>query len=128
MSDFRNPPKVNGEPVPTKDPEPPITEEQFYAELAEQKRYLVRLLVKYLAVTREEDLALFAADQPGILLDVCREGKAGPARMLLSIPDELALNFKGDPQKRDLVLLIHIGRTTQEFLEGVGESRIELPS
>jgi len=127
MTDFRRPPTINGEPVPTKAPEPPVTEEQFYAELAEQKRYLLRILVKYLSVTPEEGLALFAADQPGIFLDAAHGGKAGPPRILLSVPEELVVNLKGDPKRRDLLLLIHIPRATQEFLEGVGEGRIVLP-
>lgn len=127
MTDIRNPQQINGQPLPTKEPEQPVTEEQFYAELAEQKRYLLRLLVKYLSVTPEEQMALFAADQPGIFLDAAHGGKAGPPRILLSVPEELVVNLKGDPKRRDLLLLLHIPRATQEFLEGVGEARIVLP-
>lgn len=111
---------VNGSPSPA-------TEAEFYAELDEQRRYLKRLLVKHLMACPDDQLALFAADQPGIFLDACHGGKAGPPRILLSVPEELVRNLKGPPEQRDLILLIHVPRATQEFLEGVGEPRIVLP-
>lgn len=127
MTNFRNPPRINGEPVPTKEPEQPMTEEQFNEHLEEVKKHLIRLLVKALSVIPHESLAVFAADQPDIFLDAFHGGRSGPPRIVLSVPEELVVNLKGAPEKRDLLLIVHLPRATQEFLEGVGENRIVLP-
>jgi hypothetical protein len=128
MDDFRNPPKINGLPVPTKEPEPPITQEEHERRLDEVREWLVRMLVAALRDVPHESLAIFSLDQPGIISAVRRENPKHSAQVALNVPDELVVNLVGPPSERDLVIFVHLPRATADVLEGVSKASIILPS
>ena len=45
-----------------------------------------------------------------ILLDSSRGGAEGRGTVKLALPDDVVKNLKGDPERRDTLLLIHIPR------------------
>jgi hypothetical protein len=57
------------------------------------------------------------------LIDLARGGSDKPGYLKLAAPDSLVKNLKGDPKRRDAVLLVHIPR---EILQRE-ESPIILP-
>jgi hypothetical protein len=128
--DVRNPPKINGQPVPTKEPEPaepPITDEEHAARLLEIRRWQHRMMVLACARLPIESLALFSIDQPGMVAATRRENEKRSAQMILNVPDELVVNFTGDPTKRDLVLLLHLDYETLRVLEKIDSPLLVLP-
>lgn len=123
MTDFRDH-KINGSPVPLKEP---ITEEEHEARQVEIRRYLRRVLVLALGRLREEDLTLLALDQPGLIVGARRESDKHGAEIVLGVPDSLVVNQLGEVAQRDLVILVHLPNSTRRGLDGEAQALILTP-
>ena len=106
---------------------PPITEVEHDARLAEIRGYLRRMLVMALGRLPENDLTLLALDQPGLIVGHARSNKRHGAYLVLGVPDEVVVNFCGDPSRRDLMVLVHLPNSALRLLEGADSARIVLP-
>jgi len=127
VTDFRNPPRLNGQPVPMKEPPAPITESEHEERLAEIRRYLRRMLVLALGRLREEDLTLLALDQPGLIVGARRQNDKHGAEIVLGVPDEVVVNQLGDIEKRDLIVLVHLPNSAKRSLEGAAKALVLTP-
>jgi hypothetical protein len=103
---------------------PPLTEEEHEALLAEVRDYMRRILVLALARLDPDHLAII---RPGLVSADRRSNDRHGAQLILEVPDEMVVNFRGPADERDLVLLVHIPRSAQRMLEGLDQPLLHLP-
>lgn len=104
----------------------PMTDDEAAAFHREVTTHLKRLLIRALGANFD-GLPVIALDMPGVLLAARRANDKHGGEIILGVPDELVRNLMGDPEKRDLVLLVHVPRSLQNKIEGL-EAAIILPN
>lgn len=105
-----------------------VHDDEEAAELqVEISDHFKRILVRALAVAYDA-LPVVALDQPGVILQAARENDKRPAYLVLGVPDEIVKNQTGDPEQRDLILLVHVTRSLQRKIEGAEKAIIASPN